>query len=89
MRTKALGPFLRTNKPTAKPREEIQIRLPQDRLVAGNAWETTPASIARTISKSLYEQTIIAEVDGELWDLDRPLEKSCTLKLLDFEHPEG
>ncbi|OCK86610.1 threonyl-tRNA synthetase [Cenococcum geophilum 1.58] len=55
----------------SKPREEIRIRLPQDRFVAGNAWETTPASIARTISKSLYEQTIIAEVDGELWDLDR------------------
>ena len=29
------------------------------------------------------------KVDGELWDLDRPLEKSCKLELLDFEHPEG
>ena len=28
-------------------------------------------------------------MDGELWDLDRPLEKSCKLELLDFEHPEG
>lgn len=28
-------------------------------------------------------------VDGELWDLTRPLEKSCKLELLDFEHPEG
>lgn len=24
-----------------------------------------------------------------LWDLERPLEKSCKLELLDFEHPEG
>lgn len=29
------------------------------------------------------------QVDGELWDLERPLEKSCKLELLDFEHPEG
>ena len=31
----------------------------------------------------------IFKVDGELWDLERPLEKSCKLELLDFEHPEG
>lgn len=24
-----------------------------------------------------------------LWDMDRPLEESCKLELLDFEHPEG
>lgn len=30
-----------------------------------------------------------AQVDGDLWDLERPLEKSCSLQLLDFEHPEG
>lgn len=29
------------------------------------------------------------KVDGQLWDLERPLEKSCKLELLDFEHPEG
>jgi len=29
------------------------------------------------------------QVDGVLWDLERPLEKSCKLELLDFEHPEG
>jgi len=28
-------------------------------------------------------------VDGELWDLERPLEKSIRLELLDFEHAEG
>ena len=32
---------------------------------------------------------MIAKVDGELWDSARPLEKSCKLELLDFEHPEG
>lgn len=29
------------------------------------------------------------QVDGELWDLERPLEQSVKLELLDFEHPEG
>lgn len=28
-------------------------------------------------------------MDGVLWDLERPLEKSVKLELLDFEHPEG
>lgn len=45
--------------------------------------------IAKDISKSLSERLVIAKVDGELWDLERPLEKSCKLELLDFEHPEG
>lgn len=45
--------------------------------------------VAIQISKSLSERIVIAKVDGELWDLERPLEKSCTLELLDFEHPEG
>lgn len=29
------------------------------------------------------------QVDGQVWDLERPLEASCKLELLDFEHPEG
>lgn len=32
---------------------------------------------------------LLFKVDGELWDLERPLEKPCKLELLDFEHPEG
>lgn len=32
---------------------------------------------------------LLLKVDGVLWDLERPLEKSCKLELLDFEDPEG
>lgn len=32
---------------------------------------------------------IVSQVDGVLWDLERPLEGPCKLELLDFEHPEG
>lgn len=46
-------------------------------------------AIALSISKGLAERIIIAQVDGELWDLDRPLEGSCKLELLDFEHEKG
>ncbi|QRW25812.1 threonyl-tRNA synthetase [Rhizoctonia solani] len=55
----------------------------------GKSWETSPMSIAAQLSKSLSERVVIAKVDGNLWDLERPLEKSCSLELLDFEHPEG
>jgi len=73
-----------------QPREPIQVQMPNGSSKDGTSWETTPAAIAREISKSLFERTVIARVDGEeLWDLERPLEKSCKLELLDFEHPEG
>ena len=72
-----------------KPRDSINITFPDGRIEIGTAWETSPADIARKISKSLFERTVISEVDGELWDLERPLEASCQLKFLDFEHPEG
>jgi threonyl-tRNA synthetase len=55
----------------------------------GTSWETSPMELATQISKSLSERIVIAKVDGLLWDLERPLEKSCSLELLDFEHPEG
>jgi threonyl-tRNA synthetase len=63
--------------------------LPDGKTVFRKSWETSPADIARGISKSLFEKTVISLVDGELWDLERPLEKSCKLELLDFNHPEG
>lgn len=73
----------------AKPREEITITLPNGKEEKGTSWETTPGGIAKAISKSLLERTVISTVDGELWDLTRPLEKSCKLEFLDFEHTEG
>jgi threonyl-tRNA synthetase len=32
---------------------------------------------------------VIAKVGEELWDLERPLEKDCDLKLLKFDDEEG
>ncbi|CAE6372385.1 unnamed protein product [Rhizoctonia solani] len=72
-----------------QPREPITITLPDGSTKEGKSWETYPMTIAAQLSKSLSERVVIAKVDGNLWDLERPLEKSCSLELLDFDHPEG
>jgi len=73
----------------SQPRQEIHVTLPDGSQRKGTSWETSPMDIAKEVSKSLSERVVIAKVDGDLWDLERPLEKSCSLELLDFEHPEG
>ena len=73
----------------SQPRKSIKVTLPDGRQMDATAWETTPMEIAKTLSNSLAERLVIAKVDGELFDTTRPLEKDCTLELLDFEHEEG
>lgn len=64
--------------------------MPDGKTVEGTSWETTPFQIARDISSSLAERIIISKVNNqELWDLNRPLETSCSLSLLDFDSPEN
>ncbi|GAB5591819.1 threonyl-tRNA synthetase [Umbelopsis nana] len=72
-----------------KPREPITVTLPDGNTKEGTSWETTPMSIALSIAKSLGDRIVIAKVNGNLWDLNRPLEESCSLELLDFENEEG
>lgn len=77
--------------------DRIEIEMPGGEKKEGTKWETTPAQVAHSISKSLLERTVIARVQGtgasdegrQLWDLERPLEYSCRLELLDFAHEEG
>lgn len=76
-------------KAAAQPREPINIELANGSIKTGTSWETTPGAIAREIGKSLYERTAISKVNGELWDLERPLEASCKLELLDFDTEDG
>lgn len=40
-------------------------------------------------SQGLADNTVVAKVNGELWDLDRPFEKDSSLQLLKFEDAEG
>lgn len=41
------------------------------------------------LSQGLASNAVIAKVNGELWDLDRPLEGDCTLELLMFDNEEA
>ncbi|KAI1157907.1 putative threonyl-tRNA synthetase, cytoplasmic [Nemania serpens] len=72
-----------------KPRESINITLPDGKVHVGTSWETTPLEIVRGIGKSLAERTVVAKVNDELWDLTRPFEADSTLAFLDFTTEEG
>jgi threonyl-tRNA synthetase len=73
-----------------RPHDEIFITMPDGSVKPGKAYETTPAEIAKGISNSLLKRTVVARIDGDvLWDLERPLEKSCKLELLDFNDDQG
>jgi threonyl-tRNA synthetase len=72
-----------------KPRQDITVTLPDSSTHIVKSYETTPLQIALSISKSLANDIVIAKVNGELWDLGRPLELSCTLKFLKFDEEEG
>ena len=40
-------------------------------------------------SQGLADSVVIAKVNDQLWDLDRPFEGDATLKLLKFDDPDG
>ena len=67
----------------------LQITLPDGSTRAGESWRSTPYSIAANISQGLAESTVVAKVDGEVWDLDKPLTRDCKLKLLKFDDDEA
>lgn len=49
----------------------------------------TPLDVAASISGSLAKRALVARVNGELFDLTRPLEGDTTLELLTAKDPEG
>jgi len=74
---------------TAQEKTPIKITLPDGKIKEGNAWQTTPYEVAVSISQGLADSTVVAKVNGELWDLDRPFEADSSLQLLKFDDPEG
>ncbi|XP_071112880.1 threonine--tRNA ligase 1, cytoplasmic-like isoform X1 [Haliotis cracherodii] len=73
----------------AQTPQPIKITLPDGKVVEGESWRTSPYDVAKGISQGLADNTVIAKVNGELWDLDRPLEKDASLQLLKFDDPDG
>lgn len=73
----------------ARPPQSINITLPDGKVIAGEAWESTPFEIAKGISIGLASDSLVAKVNNELWDLERPLETDCKIELLKFDEPEA
>merc|ERR1712212_408339 len=67
----------------------LTVTLPDGKTVAGETWRTTPYDIALGISKGLADNCVVAKVNGEVWDLDRPLEGDAKLELVKFDDEEG
>ena len=49
----------------------------------------TPLEIAASISSRLAEDVLAATVDGEEWDLTRPIDRDAAVKLFKWDDPEG
>ncbi|KAL4705634.1 hypothetical protein ACJJTC_002020 [Scirpophaga incertulas] len=67
----------------------IVVTLPDGKTVEASAWRSTPYDVAKGISQGLADSTIIARVNNELWDLDRPLEGDCKLELLRWDNTDA
>ena len=66
----------------------VQVTLPdgsQREAAAG----TTPRQIAESIGPGLARAALVARVNGELWDLDRPLETDAAVAILTDRDPDA
>jgi threonyl-tRNA synthetase len=66
----------------------VQVTLPdgsQREAAAG----TTPRQIAESIGPGLARAALVARVNGEIWDLDRPLESDATVSILTDRDPDA
>ena len=50
---------------------------------------TTALAIAESISLRLAQEVLAASVNGETWDLTRPIQEDAQIKLYKWEDPEG
>jgi threonyl-tRNA synthetase len=68
--------------------DNIQVTLP-DGSVQSVPVGTKPLDVARSISPRLADDAIVARVDGNLWDLNRPFEGNAQLQILTAKNPEA
>uniref|UniRef100_A0A3B5MQR7 TGS domain-containing protein n=1 Tax=Xiphophorus couchianus TaxID=32473 RepID=A0A3B5MQR7_9TELE len=60
----------------------LSVRLTNGQTVKGTAGVTTPHYV-------VLHDFLVCKVNGELWELGRPLEADCELQLLGFDSAEG
>jgi len=68
--------------------EQIKLTLP-DGSVLEVAQGTTALEAAEQIGPRLAKAALVAKVDGELYDLDRPLNEDARFEVLTFDSEEG
>ena len=66
----------------------IKITFP-DNSVREYAKGTTAMQIAESISSRLAQEVLAASVNGEIWDLTRPINQDAAIKLFKWEDEEG
>ncbi|MDR0349823.1 MAG: threonine--tRNA ligase [Tannerella sp.] len=66
----------------------IKITFP-DNSVREYAAGVTSMQIAESISPRLAESVLAAKVNGEVWDLQRPVQEDASIRLLKWEDEEG
>jgi threonyl-tRNA synthetase len=57
--------------------------------IIAKSWESTPGHFLKDIPKEISANVVIAKVDGQLWDLNRPLEKDSKVTYVPFDSAEG
>ena len=66
----------------------IHITLP-DGQIKQYAKGTSGMDIAKSISEGLARKVLVAEINGEVWDLSRPIDNDATFKLLTWDDATG
>ncbi|MDH6308162.1 threonyl-tRNA synthetase [Dysgonomonas sp. PFB1-18] len=66
----------------------IKITFP-DGSVREFAKGTTSMQVAESISQRLAQEVLAAKVNGQVWDLTRPIEEDATIELLKWEDEDG
>ena len=69
-------------------RPMIQVSLP-DGSIREYAPGVSSMEVAKSISEGLAKKVLAAEINGEVWDLSRPLNENVSLKLLTWDDSTG
>ena len=77
----------------SRPKSDIQITFhptsQEKQTLTGKSWETTPGQLLKHVPKDVAADIVVAKVDGNVWDLDRPLEGDSDVSYLTSKDPEG
>ena len=67
--------------------EKIEVKYvgsPEEAVMIMNKNISSPFNVAQHMSEMLCDRSALALVNGQIWDMHRPLEEDCTVELLHF-----